>query len=87
MKYARPDQARRFAEHMVPHVIRPAQIIWNQAIGAIFLLFAIAFIGYAAAHKDNEAAVFGGLFLGGIMGYFGVTSFLKARRLARLTRL
>jgi hypothetical protein len=85
-KYARPEHARKFASHMVPHVVRPAQIIWNQAIGAVFLLFAVSFFGYAGAHLENVAAVIGGIFLGSVMTFFGATSFLKARRLSRLTR-
>ena len=32
--------AKKFATHVVPEVVRPARIIWNQAIGGIFLLFA-----------------------------------------------
>ena len=86
LKYARPEHARKFAAHVVPHVVRPAQIIWNQAIGAIFLLFSLSFFGYAGTHSNNAAAMFGGVFLGLIMGYFGVSSFIKARRLARLYR-
>lgn len=90
MKYANVDNARKFAAHMVPHVVRPAQIIWNKAIGAIFLLFAVLFFGNAyryfqTLHSDSPAAlglVFS-LFLGGVMGFFGVVSFLKARRLSR----
>ena len=83
-KHATPANARKFAEHMAPHVVRPAQIIWNKAIGAIFLLFAASFYGYAGTHSDNEAAMFGGIFLGSVMSFFGVASFLKARRLSRL---
>jgi hypothetical protein len=30
------------------------------------------------------AAVIGGIFLGSVMGFFGTTSFMKARRLSRL---
>lgn len=83
-KYARPEHARRFAQHMVPHVVRPAQIIWNRAIGGIFLFFSVVFFGYAGSHSDNAAAMFLSLFLGAIMGSFGVASFLKARRLTKL---
>jgi hypothetical protein len=32
--------ARKFAYHVVPHVVRPARIIWNQIIGALFVLIA-----------------------------------------------
>ncbi len=78
LKYARPEHARKFAAHMVPHVVRPAQIIWNQAIGAIFMLFSLSFFGYAGTHLSNAAAMFGGVFLGLVMGFFGVDFFSES---------
>ncbi|MDQ2776939.1 MAG: hypothetical protein M3Y57_18765 [Acidobacteriota bacterium] len=90
-KYARPEHARKFASHIVPHVVRPAQIIWNKAIGGIFIFFSVVFFGYASKyygtlHSDSPNAVGLGfaLFLGLVMGFFGIASFLKARRLSRL---
>jgi hypothetical protein len=83
-RYAKPDNARKLAQHMVPHVVRPAQIIWNKALGAIFLLLALYFYSYAGTHPNNPAAVAGGIFLGSIMAFFAVTSFLRVRRLSRL---
>jgi hypothetical protein len=74
----------------VPHVVRPAQIIWNKAIGAIFLLFAVLFFGngyryFQSLHSDspNPLGLAFSVFLGTVMGFFGVVSFLKARRLSR----
>ncbi len=78
------DHARQFAQHMVPHVVRPAQILWNQAIGAVFVLFAVSFLSYGYMHRDNGAALVFSIILGVIMAWFGVSSFLKARRLSRL---
>ena len=75
------SHAQKFAQHVVPEVVRPARVIWNQAIGAIFVLLAVWFISYAATHRDNHAAVAGGAFLGAIMLYFGVGSFRQARRI------
>ena len=80
----RPDHARKFAQHMVPHVVRPAQILWNQAIGGIFVLFAVSFLSYGYMHRDNGAALAFSIILGVIMAWFGLSSFLKARRLSRL---
>jgi cellobiose-specific phosphotransferase system component IIC len=83
-KHATPANARKFAEHMVPHVVRPAQIIWNQAIGAVFLVFAASGFWFAGLHTDNAFAVFLSVFFGLVMGFFGVASFLKARHLSKL---
>jgi hypothetical protein len=77
------EHARKFAQHVVPEVVRPARVIWNQAIGAVFLLFAISFAWYSVAQHNNIAAVIGGGFLTAVMTFFGVSSFLKARRIAR----
>ena len=82
-KLARPEHARQFAQHMVPHVVRPAQIIWNRAIGAVFLLFAVSFLSYAYVHRDNAMALALSLFCGSVMVFFGLASFLKARRLGK----
>lgn len=93
MKYANPESARKFAQHMVPHVVRPAQIIWNKAIGAVFLLFAFLFFSssykyFHTLHTDSPNPIGLGfsLFLGLIMTFFGIGSFLKARRIARLLK-
>lgn len=83
-RYANVDNAKRFAHHVVPEVVRPARIIWNQAIGAVFLLLAVYFLGYASMHTQNPPAVIGGAFMGLIMGFFAITSFRRARRISRL---
>ena len=80
------EHARKFATHVVPEVVRPARIIWNQAIGAIFLLFAVSFFAYAGVHRENPAGIVGGVFLGSVMTFFSVGSFLKARRIGRPIR-
>jgi hypothetical protein len=76
--------ARRFAQHVVPEVVRPARVIWNQAIGGVFLLFAVSFLWYAITQSHNPAGMMMGIFLGFVMGFFCITSFLKARRISRL---
>lgn len=82
-KFAKVDNAKRFARHVVPEVVRPARVIWNQAVGALFLLLAAYFLVYASTHRQNVAGMLFGIFLGSIMVFFGVVSFLKARRVSR----
>lgn len=84
------DHARRFAQHVVPEVVRPARIIWNQAVGAIFLLFAVVFFGYSVKYFNNlhsadrnTVALAFSAFLGAVMTIFGIASLLKARRIGR----
>lgn len=83
-RYAKPDNARKLAQHMVPHVVRPAQIIWNKALAAIFVLLALYFYSYAGTHRNNPVGMLSGIFLGSVMAFFAVTSMLKVRRLSRL---
>jgi len=87
------SHAQKFAQHVVPEVVRPARVIWNQAIGGIFVLFAIMFIGNAFRYFDSKTGVIGNpvgllfsVFLGAIMAIFGISSFLKARRIGRRAR-
>jgi len=71
---------------VIPEVVRPARIIWNQAIGGVFLLFAVSFFSYAAIHRENPAGIAGGIFLGCVMTFFSFTSFLRARNIGRRFR-
>ena len=89
-KSVKVDHARQFATHVVPEVVRPARIIWNQAIGGVFLLFAVVFFGYAVKYvrainsdTSNPVALIFSAFLGGVMLFFGIGSFLKARRIGQ----
>jgi len=79
------DDAQRFAQHVVPEVVRPARVIWNQAIGGIFFLFAAVALGYSYNYyqKDNPVAFGFSIFFGIVMGFFSFTSFLTARKIAR----
>ncbi|MGI8959409.1 MAG: hypothetical protein ACR2IV_06575 [Bryobacteraceae bacterium] len=83
-RYANVENAKKFAQHVVPEVVRPVRIIWNQAIGAIFLVLAVYFVGYASVNAHNPPAVIGAAFMGLIMGFFAITSFRRARRVSRL---
>ena len=100
-KHANVDSARRFTTHVVPEVTRPARVVWNQAIGLLVLVLALmpaqgAYKLFQKIHTDSNAdwdlgtvaiiTFFAIAFLG-LVG-FGISSFLKARRIAsRVTRL
>ena len=88
-KHASVDNAKRFAQHVVPEVVRPARIIWNQAIGALFFVLAIpAFLKaiqlYRTFQSDPKssfvALAISCVFVIVMVG-FGASSFLKARRI------
>jgi hypothetical protein len=82
--------ARQFAKHVVPHVVRPARIVWNQVIGVAFLAFGVPAVFkaigfYRTMHTDEQSParfVLSAIF-GLIMVAFGIGSFLRARRISR----
>jgi hypothetical protein len=81
---------RRFLEHIVPNVIRPLHALWNQMIGFLFLVLAVAPIPSAInalrhydADSDNLFRLVVSFLFAGLMAYFGITSLLRARRISR----
>ena len=87
-KHANAESARRFTTHVVPEVTRPARVVWNQAIGFLFFCLAVpaALKGLQLYRSlDTDPNVGFGIVLSVIfvvvMVGFGVSSFLKARRI------
>ena len=76
--------------HVMPRVIRPLHALWNEVIGFLFIVFAVVAGFYVVrAIRSFEGDVEGlvrillpGLF-GLLMAYFGITSFLRARKITR----
>jgi hypothetical protein len=86
---------KEFVRHVAPAVIKPARTLWNEVIGFIFICLAVPFGGkairlyldYAAAPDHEKGGAMVRLALAGfctvLMAWFGVTSFLRARRISR----
>lgn len=79
-----------FQRHIVPAVIKPLRVVWNQSIAFLFLSLTVigAFMVYREFHRREDldaalALVLGGLFVG-MMAFYAVSSLLKARRISRL---
>ncbi len=83
---------KQFLAHVIPGVIRPLRILWNEVIGFVFLVLAVwavpssirAYREFAQSgdHDSLFHVVLAGLF-SVIMAWFGVTSFLRARKINR----
>jgi len=89
VKHAGPT-ARQFAKHVGPHVIRPARVFWNQVIGFLFAVFALSAFSYAlryyrnlSTEPENGGRIIFSLIFGGIMAWFSIDSFLRARKISR----
>lgn len=86
---------KEFVKHVAPAVIKPARTLWNEVIGFIFLCLAVPFGGkavrlyldYTAAPPDGRGPALLrlglALFCTVLMAWFGVGSFLRARRISR----
>jgi hypothetical protein len=77
------SKAKRFLGHVVPQIIRPIHILWNQVIGFFFVVLAVLF-GYRLL-RGNEP--FGLQLVGGafvlLIAWYGVSSFWKARKISK----
>jgi hypothetical protein len=80
----------RFLGHVLPGIIRPMHALWNEVIGFVFIVLALVFAGSAwrslrtidgRAESVIKAAAAVGFTL--LMAYFGISSFLKARKISR----
>jgi hypothetical protein len=80
----------KFLRHVVPGVIRPLHALWNEVIGFLFIVFTVVAAFYVVRAVRNFDGEIEGLFrivlpalFGLVMGYFGVSSFLRARKITR----
>lgn len=79
--------AGTFAKHVVPGVVRPLHVLWNQIIGFFFVVLAGMTVPSAVREIQDPAArprlILTVPFIL-VMAGFGIHSFLKARRLSKL---
>ncbi len=78
--------ARKFLGHVVPGIIRPIHILWNQVIGFVFLVLAVLPVNsiirdWRIPGAGPRLALEISFML--LMGWFGLTSFLKARKISK----
>lgn len=79
-----------FVRHILPGVVRPLHVLWNEIIGFIFLVIAI-FIGASTWRRaERFSGDAGGLMIlvasclfALLLAWFGISSFLKARKISR----
>lgn len=84
------EMVRKFLGHVLPGIVKPMRVLWNEIIGFMFLVLGVIF-GFSAWRKYKEfngdfasllllmmAVVFVLLMLG-----YGVSSFLRARKIGK----
>lgn len=80
------SKAKLLLGHVVPGVVRPLHILWNQVIGFVFLVLALIPVPSVIRNWGKDGAQ-GHLALSLcfvlLMGYFGVSSFWRARKISK----
>jgi hypothetical protein len=86
----KPGIVNQFLGHVLPGVIRPMHALWNEIIGFFFIILAMYFAPSAWRSvrmlDGKPESVFKALGAVGftlLMAYFGISSFLKARKISR----
>jgi hypothetical protein len=89
------SQPRTFLKHILPGIVKPIHSLWNEVIGFLFLcfsaLFAFRTVTYFRALQHASDATAGTMlmrvlmagFCAVLLGWFGVSSFLRARKISR----
>ena len=85
----------KLLKHIVPAIVKPLHSLWNEVVGFFFLSFAAVFLfrtfayyrsytqAPAAAAPNELMRVIVSCFFGLVMAWFGVSSFLRARKISR----
>ncbi len=86
---------REFAKHVVPAVVKPARTLWNDFIAFLFCCFGVIFafktvriaIDYSKSTPEDAMGHLVRLVMAGfctlVMLWFGLSSFLRARKISR----
>jgi hypothetical protein len=72
-------------KHVIPAVVKPARTLWNEVIGFFFLCLGAIF-GFAAVHaaiNHDLLRAWGGGLCTLLMVWYGVGSFMRARKISR----
>lgn len=81
---------RAFLEHVLPAVMKPARTLWHEVIGFLFLSIAVIFafsgVRYLREFDGSPGAIIRLVMVAFcviLMAGYGVSSFLRARKISR----
>jgi hypothetical protein len=81
---------KKVLQHVLPGVVKPLRVLWNEIIGFVFLCIAIIAIPSVYRHIRDFDGEPKSLFRIGLSGVFalimlgfGISSFLRARKIGR----
>ena len=80
---------KNFVRHIVPAIIKPIRVLWNEIIGFIFLAIGVM-VSFSTWRNFNGGQAAGNpfiLLMGGCFSlmllYFGWSSFRRAKKISR----
>ena len=81
---------KQFVQHVVPAIVKPLRVLWNEMIGFIFVVFGVL-VGFSTWRNYSGGGQAEGspfiLLAGGgfalMLLYFGLSSFWRARKISR----
>jgi uncharacterized membrane protein len=80
----------RFLGHVLPGIVKPMHALWNEVIGFVFIVLAIwaapsawRNIRQVDGNSESLAKAAISVAFALLMAYFGISSFLKARKISR----
>lgn len=80
------SKTRQLLKHVLPGIARPIHILWNQMIGFFFIVLALIPVPSAIRNfgKEGSAAHLAlTIPFVLIMGWFGISSFWRARKISK----
>ena len=85
-----PRIFKQFFSHVVPHVIRPLRVLWNEIVGFLFLVLAVwsapSLLRIAREFDGSTGSIFrlalSAIFTS-LMAGFGIFSFFRARKISK----
>ena len=87
---SKTSTAGRFLTHVIPAVLKPMRVLWNEVMGFLFIVLAIMAAPSVwrnmQAFQRGEASVFRVVMPMGfaaLLLYFGISSFWRARKISR----
>jgi hypothetical protein len=78
-------QGRSFLKHVLPAIVKPMHSLWNEVIGFLFCSFGVIFGAKAIIYfrHGDTARTFIAACCTLLMAWYGISSFLRARKISR----
>ena len=82
--------AKKFATHVIPGILKPLRVLWNEMIGFVFVVLGVVFgVSAYRRFRDFDGDLSSFLALAGaaifvlMLIVYGVSSFRRARKISR----